>query len=74
MSSIKIDKKEYEIDRLSPGARGQQQSLQLVDAQFERLQAQTAVLQTALVSHAKALQQSLVEPSPSFTGDTIKLG
>ena len=74
MPIIKIDNQEYELDNLPAVAKGQLQSLQFVDAELQRLQAQTAVMQTARAAYAKALQQALVEPSPVFSGDTIKLG
>ena len=45
--------------------------MQYVDNELQRLQAQSAVLQTARISYAKALQQAL---PPQFDGDTIKLG
>ena len=65
MPTITID-----LDTLSDEARAQLQSLQFVDAELARLQAQTAVLQTARMAYAKALNEAL--PSP-FAGDTIKL-
>ena len=71
---VKIDNKEYEFDKLSAEAKGQLQSLQFVDAELQRLQAQAAVLQTARVSYFKALQQALAESPVPFVGDTIKLG
>lgn len=73
MPIIKIDNKEYELDSLSAEAKGQLQSLQFVDAELQRLQSQTAVLQTARSAYAKALQQALIEPPATFVGDTIKL-
>jgi len=69
MSIIKIDNKEYEFDNLSADAKGQLQSLQFVDVELQRLQAQTAVLQTARMAYAKALNEKL----NAFPGDTIKL-
>ena len=74
MPTIKIDNKEYELDNLSAEAKGQLQSLQFVDAELQRLQAQASVLQTARMAYSKALQQALVEPPPPFAGDTLKLG
>ena len=69
MSIIKIDNKEYEFDNLSADAKGQLQSLQFVDGELARLQAQTAVLQTARMAYAKALNEKL----NAYTGDTLKL-
>ena len=70
MPIIKIDSKEYELDGLSGEAKAQLQSLQFVDGELQRLQAQAAVLQTARVAYAKALQEALPQP---FAGDTLKL-
>ncbi len=71
MPIITIDNKEYELDDLSVEAKAQLQSVQFVDAELQRLQAQAAVLQTARIAYAKALTEAL--PSP-FAGDTLKLG
>jgi len=69
MPTITIDNRPYDLDDLSDEVKAQLQSLQFVDAELARLQAQTAVLQTARVAYAKALQANL--PSP-FAGDTMK--
>jgi hypothetical protein len=70
MPSIKIDNKEYDLDTLSDECKAQLASLQFVEQELARLQAQAAVLQTARVSYAKALQAAL----PALGGsDTIKL-
>jgi len=74
MPKITIDNKEYELDSLSTEARQQLESVQFVDAELQRLQAKTAVLQTARVAYSRALQQALAAPSSPFAGDTIKLG
>ena len=69
MPNITIDNKSYDLDTLSDEAKGQLQSLQFVDSELARLSAQTAVLQTARMAYAKALQASLpVLP----VGDTMK--
>lgn len=59
MPIIRIDDKDYELDTLPDTAKAQLQSLQFVDAELQRLQAQTAVLQTARVAYFKALQAAL---------------
>ena len=59
MTTIKIDNRDYDLDTLSDEAKAQLQSLQFVDAELARLQAQTAVLQTARMAYAKALQAAL---------------
>lgn len=70
MPIIAIDGKDYDLDTLPAPAKAQLQSLQFVDAELQRLQAQTAVLQTARMAYSKALQHALAP----FSGDTIKLG
>jgi len=69
MPTITIDNQAYDLDTLSDEAKAQLQSLQFVDAELARLQAQTAVLQTARAAYSKALQAALpVLPA----GDTMK--
>ena len=71
MTTITIDNKPYELDSLSNEAKAQLVSLQFVDAELARLQAQAAALQTARMAYAKALQAALPALPQS---DTIKLG
>jgi len=59
MPTIKIDEKEYELDSLSNQAKEQLASVQFVDAELQRIQAQTAVLQTARAAYVSALKESL---------------
>jgi len=59
MPQVTIDNQDYDLDTLSDEAKAQLQSLQFVDAELARLQAQTAVLQTARMAYSKALQASL---------------
>lgn len=59
MPTITIDNHAYDLDTLSPEARAQLTSLQFVDSELARLQAQAAVLQTARVAYSKALQAAL---------------
>jgi hypothetical protein len=59
MPTITIDNHSFELDTLSNEAKAQLQSLQFCDAELARLQAQTAVLQTARLAYAKALQAAL---------------
>lgn len=69
MPTITIDNKAYDLNTLSADARAQLTSVQFVDAELNRLQVQAAVLQTARLAYAKALQAALpVLPE----GDTIK--
>ena len=51
------------------GLPNQLASLQFVDNELARLQAQLAAMQTARMAYANALKASL----PSFEGDTIQL-
>ena len=59
MPTIKIDGKEYDLDKLSDEAKAQLASLQFVDAELQRLTAQSAVLQTARMAYSKALNEAL---------------
>ena len=59
MPTITIDDKLYDVDTLSDEAKEQLQNLQFVDSELARLQAQIAVLQTARMAYAKALQAAL---------------
>jgi len=70
MPTIKIDNKEYDVDTLSDECKAQLASIQFVEQELARLQAQAAVLQTAKASYLLALQKSLPVVGGS---DTIKL-
>jgi hypothetical protein len=59
MPLIKIDEKEYERDLLSSEAKAQLASLQFVDAELQRLNAQIAVYQTARMAYSNALKKVL---------------
>ena len=59
MPIIKIDDKDYEFDTLSDDCKAQLAMVQFVDAELQRLNAQTAVLQTARMAYAKALNEAL---------------
>ncbi len=59
MTTITIDEKEYDYDRLSQDAKNQLASLQFVDNEIQRLEAQMAVLQTARNAYSKALNDAL---------------
>ncbi len=69
MTTITIDNKEYEYETLSDKAKAQLSSMQFVDSELARLQAQASVLQTARMAYSKALQDEL---NPLGTGDTIQ--
>lgn len=70
MPTITIDNKNYDLDSLSNEAKAQLASLQFVDQELTRLQAQAAALQTARNAYAKALQAALPALPQS---DTVKL-
>jgi hypothetical protein len=59
MPIIKIDENEYEFDLLSSQAKEQLASLQFVDAELLRLNAQVAVYQTARMAYSNALKSAL---------------
>jgi len=59
MAKIKIDNVEYDSDKLSAEAKNQLVSIQYVDQELARLQAQAAALQTARIAYANALKEAL---------------
>jgi Family of unknown function (DUF6447) len=61
MTTITIDEKEYDLDTLSEEAKAQLVSIQFVDQELQRVNAQAAVLQTARVAYSKALNDALNE-------------
>jgi len=61
MATIKIDDKDYDVDKLSDEAKNQLISIQFVDAELQRLTAQAAVFQTARMAYANALKEVLPE-------------
>ena len=69
MATIKVNDKEYDSETLSDEAKLQLQSIQFIDQELQRLQAQAAVMQTARIAYSNALQAAL----PVIGSDTIKL-
>jgi hypothetical protein len=59
MATITIDGTEYDTDKLSEAAKAQVVSLQFVQTEIQRLEAQIAVYKTAEAGYAKALQNEL---------------
>jgi hypothetical protein len=59
MPIIKIDDKDYDTDTFSDEAKSQIQSIQYVDQELAKLNAQAAVIQTARIAYAKALNDAL---------------
>ncbi|MGZ3972001.1 MAG: DUF6447 family protein [Methylobacter sp.] len=68
MTTITIDNKDYELESLSEEAKAQLTSLQFVDAELQRLNAQAAVFQTARTAYAKALSNALPQDKPGTDG------
>lgn len=61
MATITIDGKEYDVDTLSDETKAQLGSLQYVDSELVRLQAQAAALQTARIAYGRELKKMLEE-------------
>ena len=59
MAKVNIDGKEYEFDALSDKAKANLVSLQFVQAELKRLDAQVAVFKTAEVGYVKELKGEL---------------
>lgn len=59
MAKISIDSNEYDTDKFSEETKAQLISIQYVDQELVRLQAQLAALQTARIAYANALKASL---------------
>ena len=59
MTTITIDNVAYDLDTLSADAKAQLMSIQIVDQELARLQAQAAALQTARIAYSKALSEAL---------------
>ena len=59
MPNITIDGKEYDTDQLSDNAKQQLSSLQFVQSELRKLEAQTAVFKTAAASYSSALKQEI---------------
>jgi hypothetical protein len=70
MTTLKIDNKEYDLDTLSDECKAQLASIQFVEQELVRLQAQAGALQTAKNAYLQALKASLPVVGGS---DTIKL-
>ena len=68
MTTVTIDNKEYDLNTMSDDAKAQLASIQFVDAELARLQAQAAALQTARIAYGNELKKHL----DTFSGDTIK--
>ena len=65
MSKITIDNEEYDLESLSDEVKNNLQMLALTDQEIQRLQAQVAMVQTARIAYARAVQANL----PDASGD-----
>ena len=63
MPTITIDNVEHDTDSMSSEALANLNSIQFVDAELARLNAQIATLNPARIAYATALQQLLEEDS-----------
>jgi hypothetical protein len=61
MTTIRIDEMDYELEQLSDEVRAQLTSMQFVDGELVRLQAQVAAMQTARNAYANALKELLAQ-------------
>ncbi|MDD2893504.1 MAG: DUF6447 family protein [Halothiobacillaceae bacterium] len=59
MATLTVEGKEYDMDLLSAEAKAQVTSLQFVDAEIARLNAQIAICQTAKIGYLNALKPHL---------------
>jgi len=59
MATITIDGKEYDLETLSDAAKGQLQSVQVVDRKIADVQAELAILQTARNAYVDGLKAEL---------------
>tara|TARA_B100000965_G_scaffold71863_1_gene56735 strand:+ start:222 stop:404 length:183 start_codon:yes stop_codon:yes gene_type:complete len=59
MTEIKINGKDYDIDNLSENAKKQIVSLQFVQNEINRLNAQLAAYKTAEIAYSKAVEESI---------------
>tara|TARA_B100000674_G_C37900032_1_gene943256 strand:+ start:170 stop:355 length:186 start_codon:yes stop_codon:yes gene_type:complete len=61
MPTIKIGDKDYDIEHLSDVAKNNLASLQFVQNELKRLQAQIAAFKTAEIAYSNALKEELPE-------------
>lgn len=59
MPTIKIDDKDYDLDKLSTEAKQQLEMLAATDAKLRELQRDLAIAQTARNTYARALSELL---------------
>lgn len=59
MANINVDGKEYDLDKVSNEGKAQLLSIQFVDQELARLNAQIAALQTARIAYGNELKKHL---------------
>ena len=76
MPTIKIDDREYDLDKLPPEAKAQFDMLVATENKLRELQRDTMITQTARNAYAKALRSLLPTPMEEALsmGETLKLG
>lgn len=76
MPTIKIDDREYDIDKLPPEARQQFDMLVATENKLRELQRDTMITQTARNAYLSALKAALPTPMEEALamGETLKLG
>ncbi|MEN8841484.1 MAG: hypothetical protein ABF254_00770 [Octadecabacter sp.] len=57
--SIRIDGVDYDVDTLSPAARGALGSMQFIDAKMLALQSELAICQTSRMAFIKAIKADI---------------
>ena len=74
MTTIKIGDKEYDIETLPDENKAQLASIQYVNTELSRLQAQVAALQTARIAYGRALKESLENGSDQEQEEVVVEG
>ena len=69
MSKISINDVEYDTDLMTEDALANLKSIQFVDGEMAKLKSQIAVLSTARLAYAAALQQGLSETTDASGPD-----
>jgi len=59
MNQVTINQKAYNLDLLSEDAKAQLASIQFVDSEIKKAEANIAVLKTARVAYGRALNEAL---------------
>lgn len=65
MPNIKINDKDYDLDKASDAAKAQLFHLQAIEVEVNRMNTLIAIMQTSKAAYVKALQQELDNPTPA---------